>query len=115
MSESTSVLEAFQLSPLQARLWRLNSVAAQRRLNHCELELIGSLDLQRLSTAVAQVVSRHEVLRTALECFPDFDLPLQFLRDPDSAWQLRCVDLHGAERMFGQVAASAEPILEGCL
>ncbi|HVH12116.1 MAG TPA: condensation domain-containing protein, partial [Longimicrobium sp.] len=64
---TNSVLQAYRLSPQQARLWALGSTSPALPLGvACALGLRGELDADGLAEALARVVARHEILRTAV-------------------------------------------------
>jgi len=64
MAQSTSV-QGFRLSPQQRRLWLLqsrDSAAAHRA--ECAVEIEGELDVRLIERALAELVERHEILRS---------------------------------------------------
>src|SRR6185295_14853848 len=78
----TTYIEGFRLSPQQRRLWRSwpepAAVVAQ-----AIFRLEGDLDRAALRRALADVVARHEILRTTYRFLQGMDLPLQVLANPD--------------------------------
>ncbi len=82
----------FRLSPQQRRLWDLADGPAYRA--QCALWLEGPLALRALEKALAALVARHQILRTALARQPGVRLPLQSVfAAPPPAWTQ--VDLRG--------------------
>ena len=79
--------EGFALSPQQKRLWSLIDdrtdmpVAAQVTIG-----LTGTLDRDRLISALEQVVAQNEILHTQFKVFPGMHLPLQVVGTPAVAW-----------------------------
>ena len=70
--------DSFHLSPQQRRLWQLhNSEPTPAYVSRCVIEVEGRLDHGVLATALAQIVGRHEILRTSFARLPDFVEPLQ--------------------------------------
>ncbi|HWH00004.1 MAG TPA: amino acid adenylation domain-containing protein, partial [Pilimelia sp.] len=96
------------LSSTQRRLWFLNQFETAPAMYHVPLavRLRGVLDLPALRAALADVVARHEALRTV---FPAVDgEPYQLVRDPGRAevpWQVREVT---ASELDAAVADAAE-------
>lgn len=72
-----SSLSGFSLSPQQHRLWLLQRSAAAR----CTLLLTGDLRAEILKTAVAQVVRRHEILRTTFPRLPGMKVPVMVVAE----------------------------------
>src|SRR5215216_4374399 len=77
-----STLQGFRLSPQQKRVWILQREEQQPYQAQCAVLLAGELDPQALTTALAKVVERHEVLRTSFRCLPGMELPLQIVNQP---------------------------------
>ncbi len=75
-----SAIEGFRLSPQQARLWsaqQADSGLAYRAEGVILIE--GDLDGTALRTALADVLGRHEILRTTFRLLPGMRLPLQVI------------------------------------
>ena len=82
---TTQIIEGFRLSPQQHRLWRLQQVApGQPYRTSCVVLIEGKLDEQRFGAALAEVVHRHEVLRTVFRALPGMRLPLQVVQGSGS-------------------------------
>ncbi|MBC3372511.1 amino acid adenylation domain-containing protein [Pseudomonas sp. SWRI92] len=93
--EDTSV-EGFELSPQQARLWRLHqtrlaSAAAQRATLRIRSEQ--PLDGARLTNSLLALVQRHEILRTRYPQLPGLLLPMQVIDDSAADWQALGIEL----------------------
>jgi hypothetical protein len=78
MTEQTA--DTFEISPQQEELWRLAPDGPAGRLQ-ASLTLTGTLDEGRLRGALAQVVARHEILRTTFVAQPGIRIPLQAVSD----------------------------------
>ncbi|WP_037178341.1 condensation domain-containing protein, partial [Rhodococcus sp. UNC363MFTsu5.1] len=71
--------ERIPLSPAQSRMWFLNQFDTESAMNNIPIavRLTGSVDLEALRAAVADLLDRHEVLRTV---YPDTaDGPVQVI------------------------------------
>ncbi|ALG09253.1 non-ribosomal peptide synthetase [Kibdelosporangium phytohabitans] len=82
--------ERVPLSVTQRRLWLLNQFEARTAMYNVPLalRLRGDLDLPALHLAVADVVDRHETLRTIFPVAQDE--PYQLVLDqPDISWRVR--------------------------
>lgn len=81
MTQATT-LQGFSLSPHQKRLWQLQSLASDFSYRvEAVIEIQGSLQIDRLRTALKQVVARHEILRTTFPTLPGMTLPLQVISE----------------------------------
>ena len=74
-------LQGFPLSQAQRRLWLLGETGVDSQTSG-RVALSGPLDPERLRTAIAAVVLRHEILRTTFRRLPGMTLPLQII-DPE--------------------------------
>lgn len=96
----TTALQGFPLSPQQKRLWQLQSAASNSP--YCVetvIEIQGPLQLDRLRTALEQVVARHEILRTTFPTLPGMGLPLQVISDrPQIDLQVRSTDFQSSQK-----------------
>ncbi len=91
----SNIIEGYQLSPRQKQLWVLQQNEPRLPAVAQGVVLIeGDLDARRLQEALAQVVGRHEILRTTFQCLPELDLPLQVIADDSES--LAC-DFHVVE------------------
>ncbi|HEV2860061.1 MAG TPA: amino acid adenylation domain-containing protein [Pyrinomonadaceae bacterium] len=91
---SEEIVESFQLSPQQERLWPLQGgryATAYRA--QCAVRVEGALRPEVLEAALAEVVARREILRTVFRTAPGMFLPLQAVAGRPPA--LRRVDLSG--------------------
>ncbi|MDQ1924826.1 non-ribosomal peptide synthetase [Massilia pseudoviolaceinigra] len=75
------VLEGFALSPQQASQWRWQQAYGTTAvpLASLRLRIDAPVDLPRLRASLAQVVARHEILRTAYQQLPGMALPMQII------------------------------------
>ncbi|HEX4421468.1 MAG TPA: amino acid adenylation domain-containing protein [Kofleriaceae bacterium] len=78
-------IQGFRLSPQQRRAWSLassdaSSNAMSGRATATAI-IDGALDVARLDQAIATVVARHEILRTAFHRLPGMQFPLQVIAD----------------------------------
>jgi len=76
MSQQT--IEGYRLSPQQQQHWLLyrNSTAYAVQ---CVASVSGPLQPESLRRALAEVIERHEILRTAFRFLPGMDVPLQVI------------------------------------
>ncbi|MDJ0658848.1 MAG: amino acid adenylation domain-containing protein [Crocosphaera sp.] len=81
--------EGFRLSPQQERVWLLQCLEPSYEYQiDALLNIEGNLDIERLKTAIYQVMERHEILRTTFPCLPGMSIPFQqILRTPKLDWQ----------------------------
>jgi hypothetical protein len=70
------VVEGFQLSPQQKRVW-LTQTRTGSTMSDCAVLLEGELDPVLLKQSVRAVFERHESLRTRFESLSGVDFPLQ--------------------------------------
>jgi amino acid adenylation domain-containing protein/FkbM family methyltransferase len=78
MHEAT--IEGYHLSPQQQRLWLLQPGATAYRVQST-VTIDGRLQARVLKEAFAQVIARHEILRTAFRFLPGMDVPLQVINE----------------------------------
>ncbi|MGW1689001.1 condensation domain-containing protein, partial [Streptomyces albidoflavus] len=101
--------ERVPLSYAQQRLWFLHKFEGPSATYNMPLalRLTGELDILALEAALADVVGRHEALRTV---FPDIEgRPYQQVLDPDAAWPgLETRSVAAADLNAALGAASAE-------
>ena len=75
-------IQGFRLSPQQKRVWTLQQQEQQSSQAQCAVLLAGELDSRALTTALTEVVKRHEILRTRVRCLPGMSVPLQVITEP---------------------------------
>lgn len=80
MQMRSEVLEGFQLSPQQRRLWLLQQDGDTFNAQ-CVVLLEGSLDTKRLERSLRRVVERHEILRTTFHRLPGIKIPVQVVAE----------------------------------
>jgi amino acid adenylation domain-containing protein/FkbM family methyltransferase len=77
------VLSGFRLSPQQQHLWILGAGEAEAPFRAlCGIRIEGELDAGALERALARLVERYEILRTAFQRLPGLDTPLQVIGEP---------------------------------
>src|ERR1043166_6043005 len=76
------VIEGYRLSPQQARIFALDH-GFQPRVQ-CVVLVDGELKLDVFATAIEQVVSRHEILRTTFQHLRGMEFPLQVIEETSS-------------------------------
>lgn len=74
----TSVIQGFRLSYPQRRIWLLQQQDAVYQAQ-AVLTVSGLLDRDSLRQAIAQVIERHDILRTTFHSQPSLKLPLQVI------------------------------------
>ncbi|WP_434702311.1 amino acid adenylation domain-containing protein [Pseudomonas sp. Z1-12] len=93
--EDTS-FEGFELSPQQARLWRLQQTRLASTTAQRATLRIGSeqpLDSARLTSSLSALIQRHEILRTRYPQLPGLLLPMQVIDDSAADWQALGIEL----------------------
>lgn len=74
------VIEGFQLSPQQRRLWLLQQ-QSQAFYAQCAILIEGQLNHDGLKHALHRVVRRHEILRTTFYRRPGIKIPIQVVSE----------------------------------
>jgi amino acid adenylation domain-containing protein/thioester reductase-like protein len=74
----SEVIEGFQLSPQQKRLWLLQQ-DSNIYVSQVAIFLEGILDIEVLQAATHKVVNRHEILRTNFHRRPGIKFPIQVI------------------------------------
>jgi len=87
------VMEGYQVSPQQQRVWRLQQQSAAYGLQ-VSVRLDGALERGRLRQALSQVVARHEALRTSFQQRAGMKYPLQVIAE-QGEYEWRESDLRG--------------------
>ena len=84
----TAIVEGYQLSPQQKRLWLLkqNFQDMPGRVR-CTVLLKGNVDIPGMRAAFQNVIDRHEILRTLFPTITGMDVPLQVIGDVTTVWQ----------------------------
>jgi amino acid adenylation domain-containing protein len=100
---SQEIVTAYRLSPQQKRQWLLRQSSVAARSQQCAILIEGALKRELLRQAVAQVVARHEILRTTFAPLPGVKVPVQVLSEDGTLSWLE-VDLIG-ESHAGQHAS----------
>ncbi|OKH43155.1 hypothetical protein NIES2101_31135 [Calothrix sp. HK-06] len=77
----SGIIQGFQLSPQQKRLWHLQHSTNIPYRALCAVEINGNLNLDRFNGALQTVIERHEILRTSFRCLPGMTMPLQVIED----------------------------------
>jgi amino acid adenylation domain-containing protein len=81
------IIEGFELSPQQKRLWLLpqNNLAYRAQL---AISIDGELKVEVLKEALHNLINRHEILHTTFHSVPGLKLPIQSINDsPNIQWQ----------------------------
>jgi amino acid adenylation domain-containing protein len=75
-----AIIEGFRLSPQQKRIWSLQQAEPTASyMAHCAVSIEGTASDQLLRAAIADVVARHEILRTSFRYLDGMDVPLQVI------------------------------------
>src|SRR5579885_1992920 len=84
---STTIVEGYQLSPQQKRLWQLGQVIGDMPGRaRCTVLLKGNINVPNLQLAFQSVIDRHEILRTMFQTIPGMSTPLQVIDHAKKAW-----------------------------
>src|ERR1700754_76718 len=73
-------IQGYRLSPQQLQVW-LSRADNGPCVVQCAVSIEGHLDCGRLRDAIRSVVERHEILRTAFQCLPGMNVPLQVISE----------------------------------
>ncbi len=88
-------LQAFELSPQQARSFRYRSSTAPLPAELC-LRLGDDVDLERLHDSLLAVLERHEILRTSYQRLAHLSQPAQVIHPhPQLSWRVDARDSRG--------------------
>jgi amino acid adenylation domain-containing protein len=88
-----NLVEGFRLSPQQNRLWLLRQEHRPISLYaKCAVLLEGDCERNLLRAALAELVARHEILRTSIRFLPDIQIPLQVV-EPEGVLDIEQHDL----------------------
>ena len=83
------VIEGYELSPQQRRLWRLQQGSTDF-VAQCVVAIEGDIMMGLLREALNKLTERHEILRTTFDCLPGMDDPIQVIRDEMDVWCQEC-------------------------
>ncbi|HEY9666645.1 MAG TPA: condensation domain-containing protein, partial [Coleofasciculaceae cyanobacterium] len=92
---TVQIIEGFQLSPQQKRLWSLQQDSLAYQTQGAIL-IEGNLDPEILKVALQNVINRHEILRTTFRRKPGIKAPLQVVAD-SSVLSCRDITLNGLD------------------
>ncbi|MGE5321731.1 MAG: amino acid adenylation domain-containing protein, partial [Actinomycetota bacterium] len=82
--KDTAAIQGYRLSSQQERVWLLEQAEGSPTCRvRCDVLIQGPLDRHRLEAALADVVARHEILRTSFSIFPGMSNPLQVIGQPE--------------------------------
>ena len=96
-SMKEEVVEGFQLSPQQKRLYTSSQVEGRTPYRTlCAVLIEGESEPGRLEAAVEEVVARHEILRTTFRRLPGLSVPVQVIGGEGGALRLGRHDLRGS-------------------
>ncbi|WP_193200785.1 non-ribosomal peptide synthetase [Nostoc sp. MG11] len=74
------MIEGFELSPQQKHLWKLQYSSPNFPYRaQCAVQIKGKIEPNTLKSAIKQVISSHEILRTTFSPVPGMTLPLQVI------------------------------------
>ncbi|HKH43621.1 MAG TPA: amino acid adenylation domain-containing protein, partial [Thermoanaerobaculia bacterium] len=92
MSSPVSAAQVFRLSPQQRRLWALAAGGDGPYRALAQVRIDGPLDPRALEAALADVVARHEILRTTFPVMAGMSLPGQAVHDEPAPLRLAVRD-----------------------
>lgn len=83
---SLETIEGYQLSPQQRYLWKLQKTGNNQPYRvQLAVKISENLNREVFKLAVAQVVNRHEILRTNFKNLPGLTIPLQVINGENSS------------------------------
>jgi len=82
-------LKGYRLSPQQRHLWMLLRHGWNEPYHtKCAVSVNGRLESRRLKIAAQNIIARHEILRTTLQCLPGMTIPMQVIEETGGiCWQ----------------------------
>jgi amino acid adenylation domain-containing protein/non-ribosomal peptide synthase protein (TIGR01720 family) len=92
---AVQIIEGFQLSPQQKRLWSLQQASLAYQTQGAIL-IEGNLNPEVLKIALQNVINRHEILRTSFQRKPGIKAPLQVVAE-SSILSCRDINLSGLD------------------
>ena len=91
------MIEGFELSPQQKHLVELQNCSSNFPYRaQCAVQIKGKIESKTLKSAIKQVISTHEILRTNFNSVPGMTLPLQVIA-PDCNFNFSEYDYRGIE------------------
>ena len=90
------IIEGYQLSPQQRRVWLSGSGLSVPCHAKCAILVEGPVAVRALEDAIRSVARRHEILRTTFRTVPGMEIPLQVI-DDESAVVVEASDLTGLD------------------
>ncbi|HKX28230.1 MAG TPA: amino acid adenylation domain-containing protein, partial [Blastocatellia bacterium] len=106
--QDETIVEGYRLSLQQARLWLSQPAGGRPALAQSAVRLKGRLEPGALKAALAEIVGRHEILRTNFQLLPGLNQPLQVIQS-GSLHSWREIDLSHRESL--QQGAEVEDLL----
>src|SRR5688572_18054716 len=88
----TELIDGYRLSPQQRRVWRLQQLDGSSYRTLAGVMVEGPVQHQRLESALAEVLARHEILRTDFRQVPGMSFPLQVV-NPEASPAINFQDL----------------------
>ncbi|HEY6660522.1 MAG TPA: condensation domain-containing protein, partial [Pyrinomonadaceae bacterium] len=88
----TELIDGYRLSPQQRRVWRLQQLDGNSYRTLAGVLLEGRVQQNRLQSALAEVLARHEILRTEFRQVPGMSFPLQVV-NPEASPAITFQDL----------------------
>ena len=80
----TELIDGYRLSPQQRRVWRLQQLDGGSYRTLASVLLEGPVQKDSLQSALAEVIARHEILRTDFRLVPGMSFPLQVVNSEAS-------------------------------
>ncbi len=105
---TVQIIEGFQLSPQQKRLWSLQQDSLAYQTQGAIL-IEDNLNREILKASLQNVINRHEILRTTFRRKPGIKAPLQVLADSSV---LSCRDINLSDLDCQQQKSKIEEILQ---
>ncbi|MBD2435874.1 non-ribosomal peptide synthetase [Nostoc sp. FACHB-110] len=104
----TQIIEGFRLAPQQKRLWFLQQSNLGYR-TQCALLITGNLQVETLKTAIEQIISSHDILRTTFRYLPGMKSPVMVRENqPMLSWR----NIYLGELESEEISANIQAILQ---
>ena len=101
----TATAAGYFLSPQQSHIWLLQQRAESQFSCQVAVQITGKLDVARLELSLAELVARHEMLRTVFRRQAGMKTPFQVIQDAAEPKLLISQDIVTADALMAEHAA----------